>query len=88
MLRLMVRLLPVIVCLSVFPVFVSVLPVAGQSDRSRLPQSVEHQVATGQSPANPLLYTTPPFAAAQFDPWELATTAVAAQAPSTAKSCV
>ena len=32
MLRLMVRLLPVIVSLSVFVVFVTVLPLAGQSD--------------------------------------------------------
>ena len=79
--RLTLRVLPVIVCLSVFVTFCTVLPLAGQSDLSRLPQGVEHQVATGQSPAMPLLYTTPPFAAAQFDPWELATTGVAAQSP-------
>ena len=63
MLRLTLRLLPVMVSLSVFVVFITVLPVAGQS------------------PAMPLLYTTPPFAPAQFDPWELATTGVAAQSP-------
>jgi hypothetical protein len=34
MLRLMVRVLPVIVSLSVFVVFITVLPLAGQSDPS------------------------------------------------------
>ena len=63
MLRLMVRLLPVIVCLSVFAVFVTVLSLVGQSDLSQPPQNVEHQVATGQSPANPL----PPAAPAPDD---------------------
>jgi len=33
--------------------------VAGQFDLSRLPQGVEHQVATGQSPANPPPPATP-----------------------------
>jgi pimeloyl-ACP methyl ester carboxylesterase len=63
MLRLTLRLLPVIVSLSVFVTFFTVLPLAGQSDLSGPPQGVEHQVGTEQSPANP----PPPAAPAPAD---------------------
>lgn len=63
MLRLTLRVLPVIVCLSVFAVFVAVFPIAGHSDLSWPPQNVGHQAATGQSPTNP----QPPAAPAPAD---------------------